>query len=128
VKTLRVWNATRNDSVAERVRLADTWWSRLRGMLGSPEPGPDEGMLLAPCQSVHMYWMKYPLDVAFLDPEGRVVEAYHGLAPSKRSRWHREANRALELREGTLARTRTQVGDRLEMLSTADAMERQTHA
>lgn len=128
MKTLHIWNATRNDSVAERVRLADTWWSRLRGMLGRPEPAADEGMLLAPCQSVHMYWMKYSLDVAFLDPEGRVVEAYHGLAPSKRSRWHREANRALELRKGTLAETGTQVGDRLEILSTADAMERQTHA
>ncbi|MDH3297053.1 MAG: DUF192 domain-containing protein [Gemmatimonadota bacterium] len=128
MKTLRVWNATRNDCVADRVRLADTWWTRLRGMLGSPEPAPGEGMLLEPCQSVHMYWMKYALDVAFLAPDGRVVEAYHGLGPSKRSRWHREADRALELRAGTLAETGTQVGDRLEMISTADATERQTHA
>ncbi|MFQ5529404.1 MAG: DUF192 domain-containing protein, partial [Gemmatimonadota bacterium] len=98
------------------------------GMMGSPEPGSGEGMLLVPCQAVHMYWMKYSLDIAFLAPDGRVVEAYHGLAPSQRSRWHREADRALELRAGTLAETGTQVGDRLELHGAADDTERQNHA
>lgn len=128
MKTLSVWNVSRNDSVAERVRLANTWWTRLRGMLGHPEPAPGEGMLLSPCQSVHMYWMKYPLDVVFLAPDGRIVEAYHGLAPSKRSHWHRDADRALELRAGTLADTGTQIGDRLELRSIGDDTERHNHA
>ncbi len=127
MKTLSVWNVSRDDSVAERVHLANTWWTRLRGLLGHPEPEPGEGMLLSPCQSVHMYWMKYSLDVAFLAPDGRIVEAYHALAPSKRSRWHRDADRALELRAGTLADTCTQVGDRLELRSIVDDTERHDH-
>lgn len=115
MKTIRVWNETRKAWVAERVRLANTWGTRLRGMLGRPEPDFSEGMLIVPCQAVHMYWMKYALDVAFLAPDGRVVETYPGLRPSQRSRWHREADRALELRVGTLESTGTQVGDRLEV-------------
>jgi len=112
---LEVRNTTRDESLARRVMLADGWWTRLRGMMGRPEPVADEGMLLAPCQSVHMYWMKYPLDVAFLSSDGRVVATYHELAPSRRSKWHRNAEQALELKAGRLAATQTEVGDRLEL-------------
>jgi len=115
VKTLEVVNATRDQELAGRVLLADGWWTRLRGMMGRPEPAEAEGMLLAPCQSVHMYWMKYPLDVAFLASDDRVVATYHGLAPSRRSKWHRDAEKALELKAGRLAATQTEVGDRLEL-------------
>jgi len=128
VKTLSVWNVSRRGFVADQVRLANTRWTRLRGMLGRPEPAPGEGMLLAPCQSVHMYWMKYSLDVVFLAPNGCVVEAYHGLAPSKRSRWHRDADRALELRAGTLASSGTQIGDQLELRIVERDTERSDHA
>ncbi len=115
MKTIAVWNVTRGDALARRVMLADTWWTRLRGMMGRPEPAADEGMLLAPCRSVHMYWMKYPLDIAFLAPDGRIVATYHGLAPSSRSKRHGDADRALELKAGTLAAKRAEVGDRLEL-------------
>jgi uncharacterized membrane protein (UPF0127 family) len=115
MKMVEVRNTTRDAKLAGRVMLADGWWTRLRGMLGRPEPTAEEGMLLAPCQSVHMYWMRYPLDVAFLASDGRVVATYHGLAPSGRSKWHRDAERALELKAGRLAATQTEVGDRLEL-------------
>ena len=112
---VQAWNATRGTAVAERVEIADTWWTRLRGMMGRPEPSDGEGLLLDPCRAVHMYWMNYPLDVAFLDPDGRVVAVYHELAPSRRSKRHGDANRALELRAGRLAETQTEVGDHIEL-------------
>lgn len=115
MKTLEAWNATRGTPLAEEVKLADTWWTRLRGMMARPEPAEHEGLLLEPCRAVHMYWMNYPLDVVFLDPEGRVVAVYHELAPSRRSKRHGEANRALELRAGRLAETQTEVGDQIEL-------------
>lgn len=100
--------------VAGQVGLADSALRRLRGMLGRPAPGPEEGLLLLPCRAVHMMGMRYALDVAFLDREGRVVAAYPDLAPGGRTRYHREAWAALELAPGTLARTGTRVGHRLE--------------
>ncbi len=71
-------------------------------------------MLLAPSQGVHMWWMKYPLDVALLDRERRVVATYTGLQPGKRTRVHRGARYALELPAGTLAASQTDVGHLLE--------------
>jgi uncharacterized membrane protein (UPF0127 family) len=62
-----------------------------------------------------MYWMKYPLDVAFISGDGEIVATYHELAPSQTSDRHREARMALELKAGVLASTGTHVGDRIEL-------------
>lgn len=108
---LVVTNHTRGRQIGDRVRLADRWWSRLRGLLGRGPLDTGEGLLLAPCRAVHMFGLRYPLDVAFLDGAGTVVALYHRLAPGARSRWHRRAALALEVPAGTLATTDTQEGD-----------------
>lgn len=113
MKLLAVRNLSRGRLLGEHVRLADGWWSRLRGLLGRPAPRPGEGLLLSPCTAVHMYGMKYPLDVLFLDRAGRVLCLYPELRPGERTARHRNARHALELPAGTLARTGTRPGDTL---------------
>lgn len=110
---LVVTNLTRERRIGDRVRLADSWWSRLRGLLGRGPLETGEGLLLAPCRAVHMFGMRYPLDVAFLDRRGAVVAIYHSLAPGSGPRWHRRAAVALEVPAGTLEMTDTHEGDAL---------------
>ena len=55
MSTLRVVNRTRGAVVGSRVQVADRFWSRLRGFLGRPQPSPGEGLLLTPCDGVHMF-------------------------------------------------------------------------
>ena len=108
-----VTNLTRGRRLADRVRMADGWWSRLLGLLGREPLSDGEGLLLVPCRAVHLFGMRYPLDVVFLDRSGAVVAVYHHLAPGSRSAWHWSAAIALEVRAGTLARTDTRPGDAL---------------
>lgn len=109
---LRVVNRTRGSTLGDRVALADRWWLRMRGLLGRPPIAEGEGMLLAPCTAVHMRGMRYPLDVAILAADGRVVAVYAGLGPGERTRWrHPGARCTLELPAGTLRRTGTAEGD-----------------
>ena len=116
MKRVAVRNVSRADiDVGSRVVLANTMWTRLKGLLGAPTLQPGEGMLLDPCQAVHMYGMKQSLDVAFLGGEGQVIALYHDLRPGQRSRYHREARQALELPVGTLSETGTCVGDLLRV-------------
>ncbi len=110
--------------LGDRVGVANTFWTRLKGLLGAPPLSPGEGMLLDPCQAVHMYGMKQALDVAFLGIEGRVLALYHDLRPGQRSKYHGKARQALELPVGTLRQTDTRVGDRLVVLPVSD--DRQT--
>jgi uncharacterized membrane protein (UPF0127 family) len=111
---LRVTNAGRATVLGARIALADRWLTRLRGLLGRPEPAVGEGLLLFPCGSVHMLGMRYPIDVAFLDREGRVLAAYPALRPGFHAAGCRGARYTLELRAGTLASTGTVPGDRLQ--------------
>lgn len=111
---LRVQNRSRSAPLGEKVGLADTWWLRLRGLLGRPEPQPGEGLLIHPCRAVHMYGMGYAIDVIFLDEEGRVEALYQGLEPGSRSGVHRSARYALEVPVGTIQRTDTRKGDAVE--------------
>lgn len=112
MRAVRVVNVTRGVVLGTRVRVADRWWQRLRGLHGMERLAEGEGMLLSPCASVHTLGMRFPLDVAFLERSGQVVALYPALSPNRGTPWNRGARFALELREGALADTR--VGDRLE--------------
>ena len=111
MRLVRVVNTRDERELGARIGLADGWLARLRGMLARPAPGPGEGLLLTPCSSVHMYGMRFPLDVAFLDGRGTVVAIYPSLAPGSRTRWHRNAAHALELSAGALVKSGTSIGD-----------------
>jgi uncharacterized protein len=113
VSTVQVRNADRDTVLGAQVEVADDWWRRLRGLLGRPPLKQGEGLLISPCRSVHMYGMKFGLDVVFLSRDGRVVGLYEALAPNRLTRWHREALHALEVPSGTIARSGTRLGDRL---------------
>jgi uncharacterized protein len=111
VRLVRAENLARGTVLGTRIGLADRWWPRLKGLLGRERLAPGEGLLLRPCRAVHMLGMALTLDVAFLDPDGRVVALYPDLRPGGRTRWHGAARDALELPAGTLAATGTREGD-----------------
>jgi uncharacterized protein len=112
--TVRVLNRTREIPLGDRVRTAQTFLSRLVGLLGTGAIAEGEGLWIVPCRSVHTLGMRYPIDVAFLDARGVVVGTLEGLPPNRIGRVFRDARGALELRAGTLAATGTAPGDRLE--------------
>ena len=111
MRYLRVSNPARGSLLGHRIGLADGWWQRFRGLQGRRVLAPGEGLLLRPCRAIHMIGMRFPLDVAFLTREGRVVGRYSHLGPGARTRWHRSADAALELPAGTLDATNTVEGD-----------------
>jgi uncharacterized membrane protein (UPF0127 family) len=100
-------------SVATEVTVADSWWSRLRGLLARPRLQRGEGLLLTDCGSVHTLGMTYPIDVAFLDADGTVVRHFPRLVPFRVGLGGPEAVHALELPAGRLEDTGTVPGVRL---------------
>lgn len=75
------------------------------------------GLVIEPCNSIHMFFMGYPLDVIFTDEGGRVLFMYKGIKPWRIGRIVRGARRAIELPEGTIESGDTQIGDALRFES-----------
>jgi uncharacterized membrane protein (UPF0127 family) len=88
--------------VCESCEVADRMLARMRGLLGRKGLEPGGGMLLTPEPSVHMFFMRFPIDVVFLDRDRRVVAVRHELRPW-RIAGARGAHATLELPVGTAA-------------------------
>ena len=117
---VRAVNVTRDMVVAARVIWAGSGETRRRGLLDHDSLGADEGMYIVPTQWIHMFGMKFPIDVAFLAEDGRVLHIHHGLKPYRLSRIVWRAEGALELAAGTLRSTGTAVGDVIELRSSGE--------
>jgi uncharacterized protein len=110
---VRVVNESRQRELGSKVRVAHSLYERMRGYLRRPPPRRGEGIFLAPCRSVHTWWMRYPVDVLLLDEEGRVVATYPEMPPGSITPIYRAAHFALELPKGAITESATKVGDRL---------------
>ena len=82
MKSVRITNTTRNAELADRALLADTHWTRLRGLIGRPSIRPGEGLVIAPSRGVHTYGMRYAIDVVLVDEAGKVVALHPDLQPA----------------------------------------------
>jgi uncharacterized membrane protein (UPF0127 family) len=102
--------------VADQVATAESIWSRTLGLMFRSELPPGHGLCLRPCNSIHMFFMRIPLDVAFVDKEGRVVHTLHDIRPWRMSKIVRKAAAAIELPTGTLAQAGVQTGMILRMV------------
>ena len=112
-------NLTRDAIVAERLRVARSLRERTVGLLGTAEPPPGDGLLIERTQSIHMFFMRYPIDVIFVDREARVTRCVERLRPWRVVWWARGARDCIELGVGTLGSSGTQIGDQLEIAEAA---------
>jgi len=100
--------------VCERCTIADSPLPRMRGLLGKRDLESEEGVLLRPAGSVHTFFMRFPIDIVFLDRDGRVLRIAESVRPW-RTAAARGAKAVLELRAGECARRRLLTGDVLEV-------------
>jgi uncharacterized membrane protein (UPF0127 family) len=102
--------------LAERAEVASGMVRRGLGLMGRGGWQRSDALLLPHCNSVHSFFMRMPIDLAYLDKEGKVVRTRGTLKPWRIGPIDFKADAVLELPSGTLARTETSVGDTLEVV------------
>ncbi len=126
MKTAHIFNTTRQNIVCERCQIADGLITRMRGLSGRQSLGEDEGMLIVPCPSIHMFGMKFSLDVVFVTKDMVVTDIRHNIAPRQMYVAKNNAGKphsALEMFVGSVARCGVQIGDKLEIKETLNEPE-----
>ena len=99
--------------VCERCVVADRMLSRMKGLLGKRDLAPGEGLLIQPAPSIHTWFMRFPIDVVFLAPNGDVLKVAPHVKPW-RMRSCRRARSVLELAAGEAQVRGINVGDRID--------------
>jgi uncharacterized membrane protein (UPF0127 family) len=104
-------NTTRGTVLAQRVTVAESLLARTRGLLGTDALPEGHGLFIRRCNWVHSLFMRYALDLVFVDRTGRVMRTVADFAPWWFSPFVSGAADVLELPAGTLAGTPTELGD-----------------
>lgn len=109
---LRAHTLNGPDGLTVKVRTADTAWTRMVGLLGRAELPETEALLLEPAWSIHTWFMRFPIDVVFVDHDGVVVRVVERMGP-----WRlvseRRAHAVIELAAGVARRLEIRPGARV---------------
>ena len=110
-----VTNLDKKTWLATKIRRADTFLTRLLGLLRRKRLAPEEALWLVPGKAVHTVGMKFPIDVIFIDRNKKVVGLVSGMPPNRASRVYLGAHSILELPLGTITKSCTEAGDHLDI-------------
>jgi uncharacterized membrane protein (UPF0127 family) len=110
---LRVVNLTRKTVLATSMAVADSAPKRSRGLLGRDRLAPGAGLWIVPCEAVHTFAMKFPIDLVYLDRNFRIKKLRSAVPPWRLSGCL-TAHSILELPAGAIRSTLSQTGDLLE--------------
>ena len=108
-----VRNLTRGRIIGDAVRVAERFFSRMRGLLRTDGLAEGEGLWISPCTSIHSFGMRFVFDALFLGTDWRVVGLYEHFHRNRMSGVYWNARGVLELPSGTIERTGTEVGDEI---------------
>jgi uncharacterized protein len=111
------FNRTRQTFLATEMRVANTHWTRLRGLMGiNPASfGFGQGLWIVPCHGVHTWAMRFPLDLVYLDTDNRVVHLEENVKPWRFAPVRMDTVTVLELPWHTVWNSGTNLGDQIEI-------------
>jgi uncharacterized protein len=115
--SLVVANLTRGSVLATRLEVADSGPKRNKGLLGRKGLSAGEGLWIIPCESVHTFFMQFPIDLVYLDRKHVIKKVREGVPPWRISICF-SAHSILELPSGTIRSTETRAGDTLKFSPT----------
>ncbi|MFH1905269.1 MAG: DUF192 domain-containing protein [bacterium] len=100
-----------NQILGQGVVVADTWQMRTKGLIGHAKLDSGEGLLIKNCKAIHTWFMRFPIDVVFMDKNYCVVKTISQLKPFRLTFGGRSAQHVLELPSGAINSAQVRIGD-----------------
>jgi hypothetical protein len=112
---MRITNLTQGTTLADNVSVADNIFKRIKGLLGKNGLNRKEALVIKPCNSIHMFFMRFAIDAVFVDRNNKVVGLVKNLKPFCVSQVFFKAYFVIELPLNTIQETRTQIQDYISL-------------
>ncbi len=112
---LSILNTTKNAVIAQNGAIADTFLSRMAGLLNRKSLPKGEALVITQCKSIHMFFMRFSIDVIFVDKNDRVVGLVQRIKPFQMSPVFFKSRYAIEVSEGVIEQTGTSIDDKVEI-------------
>lgn len=111
---MKLINKNNGKILADRIELADNFFSKAIGLIGRKGLLKGEGLHIIPCSSIHSFFMKFAFDVVFINKKNEVVYLIKNMPAWKISKICFSAHSVVELPAGIINETETEIGDILE--------------
>lgn len=108
-------NSTKGSQVLFDIKQAKTFWPRLKGLLGRSSLSEAEGLWIHQCNSIHTFWMQFPIDCIFLDSELKVKKVCENVRPGRMVLPVWGAKSVIEVKAGLCEMKKVEVGDQLHV-------------
>ena len=115
MQTMQIFNLTRSAVLAEQAKIATSLGQRMKGLLGKPSLVANEALVLKPCTAIHTFFMRFAIDVLFLDKNMRIIRLIQNMLPNRLSPAVWSSQMVIELPAGRINQTYTQIGDTIEL-------------
>src|SRR3989338_961853 len=114
--SLKIFNTTRKTIIADQVKVAGAFFARMVGLLNRRSLNEREGLIILSCRQIHMVFMRFPIDVIFVDKNHKVAGLVRNIQPFGVSPIFWKASFAIEVPTTTIEKSQTQLGDSIEFV------------
>jgi len=112
---MKVYNSTQNNLIADDVKVAENFFTRSIGLLSKKSLLSNEGLIIKPCCSIHTFFMKFEIDVLFVNKQNEVVALYENVKPWRILPIHQTSHYVIELQSGTITAKNISKGDLIQI-------------
>ena len=116
MRKVQVLNRTRSCVVAKEGEMAESVWTRFMGLMGRKGLAENAGLVIYPNNGVHMFFMRFPIDVLHCAEDGTVLKIVANLKPWRVGPIVKKCKYTVELPAGTAAKSGTVPGDKIELV------------
>jgi len=114
---VRIVNESKQTELGDQVEMARSFWKRGIGLMFRSGLASGAGLVIDPCSSIHTMWMRFPIDVLYVDKDGTINRADEAMKPWRFGPLFVHGKYVIELPPGTIRTTRTEQGDRIKVHS-----------
>jgi uncharacterized protein len=108
---MKIYNSTQNNLISDDAKMADNFFTRSVGLLSKKAVSEGEGLIIKPCCSIHTFFMRFEIDVLFVNKKNEIVALYENVKPWRILPIHLTSYYVIELPAGTIPKNNISKGD-----------------